>query len=320
MLSADGHYVVFLSFASNLVPGDTNGVADVFIQDLITGAIERLSVAADGTQANSMPSSFAIAISADARHVVFDNNANNLVGGDTNGRDDVFVVNNPLFPEDPGTDTVQSSISYTLGAGIENLVLTGTANINGTGNSLANSITGNSGNNTLDGGAGNDTLNGGLGNDIYIVDSAADVINDTGGNDAVATTLASYTLAPNLEYLAFVGSGNFTGTGNALNNWIGGGAGSDTLNGGIGADTLSGGAGNDFFTFLRGEAQGDTVLDFTGNGAAAGDSLRFTGFGAGATLSQSGTSDYWVINYGAQSETIRLVGVTSLSPTDYLFA
>jgi hypothetical protein len=62
------------------------------------------------------------------------------------------------------------------------------------------------------------------------------------------------------------------------------------------------------------------VLDFTGNGAAAGDSLRFTGFGPGATLTQVGTSDDWMIAYGAsQSETIQLVGVTSLSPTDYVF-
>jgi Ca2+-binding RTX toxin-like protein len=71
---------------------------------------------------------------------------------------------------------VQSAVTYTLGANLENLTLTGTAVINGTGNTLANVLTGNSatntltgnaGNDTLDGGAGNDTLVGGTGNDVY---------------------------------------------------------------------------------------------------------------------------------------------------------
>ena len=64
-----------------------------------------------------------------------------------------------------GLDTVQSSITYTLGAEIENLTLTGNGSINGTGNALDNVLTGNSGNNTLNGGAGADTLIGGTGTD-----------------------------------------------------------------------------------------------------------------------------------------------------------
>jgi hypothetical protein len=64
-----------------------------------------------------------------------------------------------------GTDTVQSGITYTLGANVENLTLTGSADVNGTGNLLDNALTGNAGNNVLDGGAGNDTLTGGVGTD-----------------------------------------------------------------------------------------------------------------------------------------------------------
>ena len=86
-ISADGRYVAFDSDASNLVPGDTNRVSDVFVRDLRSGTIQRVSVATDGTQANN--SSVAPAISADGRYVVFSSFASNLVPGDTNGG--VFV-------------------------------------------------------------------------------------------------------------------------------------------------------------------------------------------------------------------------------------
>ena len=72
---------------------------------------------------------------------------------------------------------MQSSVSYTLGANVENLTLTGSANINGTGNGDANVITGNSGNNTPRRRRGADTMIGGAGNDTYIVDNAGDVVD-----------------------------------------------------------------------------------------------------------------------------------------------
>ena len=151
-----------------------------------------------------------------------------------------------------GTDTIQSSITYSLAtlANIENLTLTGTANINGTGNAANNVITGNTGNNTLNGGAGTDTLIGGLGNDIYIVDSTTDTIreNANAGTDTIQS-IVTYSLATlaNIENLTLTGTANINGTGNAANNIITGNAGNNTLNGGTGTDTLIGGLGNDIY-------------------------------------------------------------------------
>ena len=173
-----------------------------------------------------------------------------------------------------GIDKVNSSISYTLTSFVENLSLTGSSNINGTGNSLNNKITGNSAANKLTGGAGNDILDGkagidtmigGTGNDIYYVDSKKDVVTEKKdeGRDKVVSYLESYTLAANVEDLDLLSSA-ITGIGNALDNTImgneldnvlKGGAGADILVGGLGNDTLDGGKGNDY---LAGGAGNDT--------------------------------------------------------------
>jgi|GEM_PF-1585857 len=89
-ISADGRYVAFQSYASNLVPGDTNGVLDVFVHDRLTGQTTRVSVASDGTQGDSY--SFGSSISADGRYVAFSSLASNLVPGDTNDKPDIFVA------------------------------------------------------------------------------------------------------------------------------------------------------------------------------------------------------------------------------------
>jgi WD40-like Beta Propeller Repeat len=88
-ISADGRFVAFESRATNLVSGDTNGQQDVFVRDRKTGKTKRVSVSSSGAQGND--SSFEPSISADGRFVVFGSNATNLVGGDSNGQQDVFV-------------------------------------------------------------------------------------------------------------------------------------------------------------------------------------------------------------------------------------
>jgi Ca2+-binding RTX toxin-like protein len=193
-----------------------------------------------------------------------------------------------------GIDLVIASVSHTLSANLENLTLTGAANINGTGNAKDNIITGNSGNNFLFGLAGNDTINGGAGNDYldggvgvdtmrgdtgndtYIVDSASDAVVELAaqGIDEIRS-FVSYTLPANVENLTLLGSANINGTGNGLNNVITGNsgnnflfglAGNDNLNGGDGNDYLHGGAGNDN---MNGGLGKDTyIVDSLGDVAA----------------------------------------------------
>lgn len=88
-LAAKGRLVVFSSYASNLVPGDTNGATDIFIRDLKAGTTKRISVDSSGNEGNSY--SVSPAFSANGRFVAFVSAATNLVPGDTNGLDDVFV-------------------------------------------------------------------------------------------------------------------------------------------------------------------------------------------------------------------------------------
>ncbi|MFM6251347.1 MAG: bluetail domain-containing putative surface protein, partial [Dolichospermum sp.] len=176
-----------------------------------------------------------------------------------------------------GTDLVNASISYTLTNHVENLTLTGSGNINGTGNSLNNTLTGNSGNNTLTGNAGNDTLNGGdgidtliggLGNDVYVVDTTTDTITENAneGTDAVQSSVTfDLTVFPNIENLTLTGTTAINGTGNAGNNTIIGNSGNNTLNGGGGRDILTGGVGSDIFVFRFGQSSvsgADRITDF----------------------------------------------------------
>ncbi len=226
--------------------------------------------------------------------------ADTMVGG---LGDDSYVVDNtgdvPTELAGQGTDLVTSSITWALGANLENLTLSGSATISGTGNGDANVLIGNSANNVLTGLGGNDTLNGGsgsdsmvggLGDDTYVVDATGDVVTEAAGQgtDLVQTTLTSYTLASNVENLTFTNTSAHSGTGNTLANVITGNAGNDTLNGGTGADTLIGGLGNDSYVV---DDAGDVVTELAGQGAdLVTASVSYTISANVENLTLSGTS------------------------------
>ncbi|HQS98768.1 MAG: hypothetical protein B7Y26_05395 [Hydrogenophilales bacterium 16-64-46] len=225
--------------------------------------------------------------------------ADALIGG---AGDDIYVVDNvgDVTTENAGegTDAIEVGFSYSLAdkANVENLTLTGTAAIDGTGNAAQNVITGNSaanklsggsgadtltggaGNDRLNGGAGNDTMLGGSGNDIYVVNVATDIVTEyiNEGTDTVETGV-TLTLAANVENLTLTGGSAINGTGNNLfnvligngaNNDLFGAAGDDKLDGLGGTDTLIGGTGNDTFRLGRGYGT-DTVIE---NDTTAGNS------------------------------------------------
>ncbi len=215
-----------------------------------------------------------------------------------------------------GTDSVNSSATFTLSANVEKLILTGSGNINGTGNTLSNTITGNGGNNLLFGGAGDDIINGGLGadtmhggagSDSFTVDDLGDVVIErySEGSDKV-TASVTFALGGQVENLTLTGNLAIDGTGNAVKNTLTGndganillgfgnidkllgGLGADTLNGGTGKDTLTGGGDADTFQFGDfGSNNWDNVTDFALGQDVIGLIGSAFGLAAGALTAQT---------------------------------
>ncbi|HBL13233.1 MAG TPA: hypothetical protein DD379_17910, partial [Cyanobacteria bacterium UBA11162] len=233
-----------------------------------------------------------------------------------------------------GIDTVKASINYTLGANLENLTLTGSAQ-SGYGNTLNNIITGNTANNILsggggndylDGGTGSDRLEGGTGNDTYMVERSTDRVIESSnqGIDTVKTSI-NYTLGANLENLTLTGTAT-TGygnnlnnilTGNTLNNTLSGNDGNDTLIGGKGNDQLSGGNGTDRLTGVApnttnpGYGEVDTLTGGAGTDTfVLGDATQF--YYNDGNNANIGLSDYALItDFQFGQDIIQLHGVST---------
>jgi Ca2+-binding RTX toxin-like protein len=250
-ISADGRFVAFQSYATNIVPGDTNNQSDIFVRDLSTNTTTLVSVSSSGDRGNgrsALPS-----ISADGRFVTFESDATNLVPGDTNNRQDSFVRDlltntttrvSVSSSGDQGNDlSIPSSISpdgrfVAFASQASNLVPGDTnnavdvfvvdlTNTPGGINNSPNAINGTNGNDNLIGTPGSDNINGFDGDDTLTGRQGNDIIVGGGGNDNLS-----------------------------------GGKGFDTLNGGLGNDDLVGGAGNDVFVLGAGLGV-DTISDFT---------------------------------------------------------
>jgi len=254
-------------------------------------------------------------------NVLTGNDGNNILDGGLNtiGFDtlrggkgnDTYIVRNvgDLVEENgkEGTDTVKAHIDYSLTGNVENLILEGDSDLNGTGNALNNTITGNDGNNILDGGAGVDKLIGGKGDDTYIVDlvtkgsgakatiALQDSITEKAreGTDTLQLGMsdeqlgefagkAAITLAANLENLDardVTDKLNLSLTGNGENNIIWGNNGNNHINGGAGNDILY--AGNGTENTLVGGAGADTMYGGDGRDTFAFTSVKDLGLGEG---------------------------------------
>ncbi len=234
--------------------------------------------------------------------------ADSMAGGLGNDRYILGQAGDQVFEAaGEGEDTIEAAVTRTLGADLEGLILTGSADIDGTGNGLANLLIGNRGDNvlsgengsdsldgergddtvdggngadTLTGGQGADLLQGGAGNDRYLID-ADDTILDTAGTDTVEVGF-SYALVADIETLVLSGGAAIDGTGNALDNRITGNSGANLLAGLEGNDTLSGGKGNDALVGGLGAdelsgAKGDDLFRYATAGEGGDTVVKFNG-------------------------------------------
>ena len=290
------------AFEANVTGTDTvrssvgYSLAGQYIENLVlTGA-----AAINGT-GNSLANT--ITGNAAANQINGGEGADAMTGG---GGDDTYIVDNggdkAFEVSGAGTDTVRASVNYSLaGQFIENLVLTGASAINGTGNSLANTITGNSAANQINGGEGADAMTGGGGDDTYIVDNAGDKAFEVSGagTDTVRSSV-SYSLAGQfIEKLVLTGAAAVNGTGNSLANTMTGNAAANTLSGGEGADQLFGRGGSDilnggigadafYFDSALGAGNVDTIQAYSvADDTIMLDRTIFTGIGANGSLAAS---------------------------------
>ncbi|MEQ1949865.1 hypothetical protein [Mesorhizobium sp. CN2-181] len=329
VISTDGRYVVFFSLASILVQGDTNGLRDIFLKDMVTGTVTRLSVGADGSELNDLSNT--PSISADGRYVTFQTQATDTgVGVDGNGSGfDVFRVS-----------LVASAVADRMIGSDGNDTIDGLA-----GDDI---ITGGFGNDTLTGGAGADSLDGGDGTDTvdYSGSSAGvnvNLVSGTGsGGDATGDTLTGFEHVVGSAFgdvLTGIGTGTLEGRdGNDLlagATTLDGGTGNDTLLGGAAAEILNGGADRDTVSYAAssagvtvdlglagpqvstGDASGDTLTGIENlkgsifadvlTGDAGDNILNEGGVGGSDTLTGGGGNDSYSV-YNASATIVEIAG------------
>jgi Ca2+-binding RTX toxin-like protein len=191
------------------------------------------------------------------------------------------------------------------------------------------SLKGYGGSDTLSGGDDNDFLNGGAGADALQGGNGTDTASYSGSSVGVMANLASgLGVAGDAEGDTISSVENLNGSshndvlvGSVGANRIEGGSGADLLDGLGGVDVLEGEAGNDTFRFLVGDGHGDTVVDFAGNGAGAGDTLLFMGYGPGATFTQVDATHWEIVyNGGASQEVITFANAAAIHASDFMFA
>jgi hypothetical protein len=280
-ISADGRYVIFSSTASNLVSGDTNGLVDIFMRDLLTGVTTRLSMDTAGGQSNN--SSWLPAISADGSYIAYVSLASDLVSGDTNAAEDIFGAALPFQWNEIALDVTFSGLgadefqidwgdnettTHSLWGGPElrvrhdyaaNISGTGTIRAMNEGTEIAASTFSVQ---TAPAGTSGSTLTGGAGVDILIGHDGPDTLNGLDGDDMLAGGAGADTLNGGL--------GNDMLNGGVGNDTLNGEAGNDMLNGGVGNDTLNGGAGNDIYYV---DSLSDAVSELLNDGT---DEVRTT--------------------------------------------
>jgi Ca2+-binding RTX toxin-like protein len=273
--------VISETFANGSLGGIDTVVTNVTYSIAAVANVDNITLTG-GAQANATGNTANNILTGNGSDNVLDGGAgvDTLKGGAGN---DVYVIDtaSDIVDEESNTDTgdeVRASflLATTL-AGIENYTYTGFGAWTFTGNGLDNIISGGNGSDTLSGGGGSDTLRGGGGFDLYVID-ADDVVDEQGGYgdvwDEVRVNFLIASTILGIEKYTYMGSSDWSFSGDGSNNWLTGGSGSDTLtgsagddllDGGAGLDVLKGGSGNDTYTI---DNAGDTI-DEQGNADTA---------------------------------------------------
>jgi Ca2+-binding RTX toxin-like protein len=298
-ISADGRYVAFESSASNLVSGDTNGIADIFVRDTVANTTRRVSVDDNGIEGNG--SSYSLSISADGRYVAFSSYASNLVSGDTNNVEDIFVYDTVanttrrVSVDDNGTQGNSSSVYPTISADgryvaffseASNLV---SGDTNGTTDAFVYDTVANTTRRVSvdeNGTQGNDrsypsplpSISADGSRVAFYSDASNLVSGDTNGfsdiflydSGTANVSQNPWFGTPENDTYTYTGTDNFIGYGLQGNDAVTGGTGDDIFVGGRGDDRLLGINGDDY---LIGGSGNDALL-----GGAGNDLLDGSGF------------------------------------------